>query len=454
MSRYHLHRIICLIAALAFVIMCFSGIPLTASAAENRYYSEISIAAGEEGEQTLLDKSYSVFHPMLQNASGESFWIGYKTTSDKNAAISALYSEANGSLSWTKDSKAPAVLSMYFMSAEQSEDSGFENVMPIPNNGAVVMPDANGDPAVFSTINGQGYLTLIKEDVWESYIGSVAVATADSKKDAVTQLYKNGCEYYIDQNYSRDSSKFTYLGYTRTNDAAQAITDMIALSGTVPEGYEKVASAVIPNRDLYITRSAKYGNPILDLEPFESGQGTELSASKLAMLITANGDSQMTKPYILQSDAYQSLTAEGGTFLMSDVIFEDGTASGLSFASSKENLSDKQSERYTQLSLAEPGDNGSLTVQGAVEKTEDSEAEDETIETDGSDEDATDPAEEAEQPTYDDSAAGTAYSDPGDDLPPLAAIIIPAVIAILIPIVTLILRKRILKGKGDKDEKA
>lgn len=449
-----LQKVLGIGTAFAIGITCLAGVPLNASAADNRYYSEMTIVAGDAGEQTLLDKSYSVFHPMLQNTSGDPYWIGYKTTSDKSAAISSLHSEANGSLSWNKNSKEPAVLSMYFMSAEQNDNSGFESVMPIPNNGAVVMPDANGNPAVLYTANGQGYLTLIKEDVWKNYIGSIAAATADSKKGAVTQLYKSGCEYYIDHNYSQDASKFTYLGYTRTSDVSQAIKDITALSGAAPEGYEKAASAIIPNRDLYITRNEKYGNPILDLEPFESGQGTELSASKLAMMIAANGDGQMTKPYILQSDAYQRLMAEGGTYLMSDVICEDGTASGLSFVSSKENLSDKQRERYAQLSLAEPGDNGSLTVQGTVEETTDSDADSDTIESDNGEAVTAAPTEAEEQTTYDNSAAGTAYADPGDAFPPLPAIIIPSVIAVLIPVVTLILRKRILKGKGDKDEKA
>lgn len=332
-------------------------------------------------------------------------------------------------------------------------EDGFDKLMPIPNNGAVAMPDASGNPAVFLTENGQGYLAVVYDDVWKSYIGSLSSATASSKKEAVTQLYKSGCEYYIDQNYSQDNAKYTYLGYSRTSDPSKAITDIIASNSAAPAGYEKACGDVVPGRELYVTRSEAYGNPIMDLEPFEGGQGTELSASKLAMMIASNGDNQLTKPYVLQSEAYQSLTTDSAAYLLSNIICEDGAVTGLSFASAKDKLTDKQKARYALLNLSEPGNNGSLTVEGAVENTTDSEAEPEVIEPDYDVPKTTAPEAE-EQTTYDNSAAGTAYADPGNYLPPLPAIIIPSVIAVLIPVITLILRKRILNAKEGKDEKS
>ena len=448
MSR--LQKVLGMGAAVAFGITCLAVVPLNASAAENRYYSEITTAEGDAGEQTLLDKNYSVFHPMLQNAKGEPLWLGYQTTADRQAAVTSLRREANGGFTWNKDSAKPAVLSVYFMSAGQD---GFDQLMPIPNNGAVAMPDANGDPAVFQTANGQGYLAVVYDDVWKSYIGSLSSATASSKKEAVTQLYKSGCDYYIDQNFSQDTAKSTYLGYSRTSDPSKAITDIIASNGAAPAGYEKAGGAVVPGRELYVTRSEAYGNPILDLEPFEGGQGTELTASKLAMMIASNGDNRLTKPYVLQSEAYQKLNADNSAYLLSNIICEDGAVTGLSFASSGDKLADKQKARYALLGLGEPGNNGSLTVDGDVQNTTVGETEPDATEQDGEAPGTTAPEAE-EQTTYDNSAAGTAYADPGDALPPLPAIIIPSVIAVLIPVVTLILRKRILKGKGDKDEKA
>lgn len=452
MRHQPLHRLLCAGLALAFGAASFAGIP--AAAAEGAaYLSELTVVPGETGEKTLLDQGYSVFHPMLRRASGESFWIGYRTTADKAAAVRGLHTDAGGGFQWDTDSAAPAVTSLYFLSSETNGASGFDKVMPIPNNGAAVLPDATGAPAVFRTVNGQGYLALIREDVWKNYIGSIAAATASSQKDAVTQLYQKGCEFFLDHDFSDDASACTYVGYTRTNDASKAVTDIILSAQTPPGGYEKTGAAV-QGRELYVTRDEQYGNPVMDLEPFESGTETALSAPQLAAMIAANGSDTVTKPYILQNSDYQKLTESGGTYQMSDVIREDGAAGGLSFASAKDKLLSKQRLRRRMMKLEDAGgDDGATGAPEATEETADPKA---AQELEGAAETAATAAASGGEETAsagDKETSATANTASGGSSFPWPAVILPLAAVVLIPVVTVLLRKRMLKTKGGDNEK-
>ena len=203
MGKNHFNKLSALCVSLLTAAALLAAFPVSAGAAEQKYISSIGTSTGENGETDLLGRGFNVFHPMFSGKNGEGLWIGYQTTSDTASAITQLQAETDGSFTWkTGGDKAP-VLSLYFMSSTLNGESDFNNVMPIPNNGAVVMPGSDGNPAMFNTDSGQGYLAVIHKDVWKNYIADVASATADTKKNAVTQLYKNGCEYYYDKDRSR-----------------------------------------------------------------------------------------------------------------------------------------------------------------------------------------------------------------------------------------------------------
>ena len=447
MRKNHFYKISALCVSLLTAAALIAAVPVSAGAAEQKYISSIGTSTGENGESDLLGKGFNVFHPMLSGKNGEGLWIGYQTTSDSASAITQLQAEADGSFTWkTGGDKAP-VLSIYFMSSTMNGEPDFNNVMPIPNNGAVVMPDSNGEPAVFNTENGQGYLAVIHNDVWKNYISNVVSVAADTKKNAITQLYKNGCEYYIDKNLSGSDSSAAYIGYTKTNDASKAVTDIIAVQsdGNVPEGYEAIGSDSLAGKTYYITRNAKVGNPIVDIEPLESENEVELSAKNVSMMIAANGDDHVTKPYILENAEYQKLAQSSGSFIMSDIKFIDGSVTGLSYVSSKDGLAEKKSEKNRLLGIKTAEEN---TPTETVDIEETTAQEETTVVTDKN-EDETD---EAEAETVGEGA-GTSYSDPGSDLPPWPAIVIPLIIVIAIPVATIIIRKRILTSKGGSNEK-
>lgn len=435
----------CLSLLTAAVMM--SSVPASAAADEQTYISSIAASTGENGESDLLGKGYTAFHPMLSGKNGEGLWLGYQTSSDASSAITELQAAADGSITWkTGGGKAP-VLSMYFMSASLNGESDFNNLMPIPNNGAVVMPGPDGEPSVFQTDSGQGYLAVIRSDVWKNYVANVVTVTADTKKNAITQLYQNGCEYYIDKNLSGSDSSAAYIGYTKTDDVSKAITDIIAIQGeaAVPEGYE--AAGALDGKSYYVTRNAKVGNPIVGLEPLESEGEVELSAKEVSVMTAAGGDDHVTKPYILANAAYQALAKGEGSFIMSDVRLQDGKATGVSFISAKGGLAEKTGEKNRLLGIKTANaDSDSLTKLGSTEETA-AQEEETTVVTDKNENE-----EAAEDETVGDGA-GTAYSDAGSELPPWQTVVIPLIILIAIPVATIIIRKRILTKRGGSSEK-
>lgn len=425
-----------------------ASVPFSAGAAEQKYISSLMTSTGENGEGELLGKGFKAFHPMLSGKNGEGLWIGYQTTPDAASAITELQAEADGSFTWKKGGDKAPVLSMYFISSSLSGESDFKNVMPIPNNGATVMPGSDGGPAVFNTDSGQGYLAVIRSDVWKSYISNVVSVTADTKKNAVTQLYKKGCEFYIDKNLSGSDSSAAYIGYTKTDDASRAVTDIIALQGgEAPEGYEATGSDALAGKTYYITRNAKVGNPIVDLEPLESENESELTAKEVSAMIAANGDDHVTKPYILENAQYQKLAQSKDKFIMSDIKLGDGPATGLSYVSAKDGLADKKKEK-SRLTGSKADTEGTEPV-ATTAAVEEATAQEETAAVPEKNED--EEVETAESETVGEGA-GTSYSDPGSELPPWPAVVIPLIIAVAIPVATVIIRKRMLTRGGSNEK--
>ena len=454
MRKKHLNKLSGLCVSLLTAAALIASVPVSAAAADQKYISSIGTATGENGESDLLGRGFTVFHPMLSGKNGEGLWLGYQTTADSSSAITELQAEADGSFTWkTGGDKAP-VLSVYFISANLSGEQDFNKVMPIANNGASAMRGTDGEPAVFNTDSGKGYLAVVHKDVWKNYIANVVSVTSDTKKDAITQLYKNGCEYYIDKNLSGSDSSAAYIGYSKTNDASKAVTDIIAFQGEsdVPEGYEAAGREAIGGKTYYFTRNAKLGNPIVDLEPLESENETELGAKEISVMTSAGGDDHVTKPYILENAEYQKFAQSKDRFIMSDIKVNDGSATGLSAVSAKDGLTEKKKERNRLLDLktidGANENSDSLTKLGSAAETAAAEEETTVVTDKNEDEDE----QKAENETVG-SGTGTSYSDPGNSLPPWPAVVIPLIIVIAIPIATIIIRKRILTTRGGSNDK-
>ena len=326
------------------------------TAAAERYISDVTVVKGEDGEDSLIDKGYSVIHPYFLDGEKNQAWIGYKTTSTKTSAITDVSADGVSNIKGIKDGSKNPVMAIYYMSADVNDVSKFTEVMPLANNGAVPAKGSDGNIAVFETENGSGYICMIRTDVWESYIESVTFATGKTKKVAVKELCKKGCEYYIDANMS-DGDTYTLIGYTRTNDKSKAITDIIGLDSdkAAPEGYEKIAAGSsdlkVKKKTLYYTTDTKYGNPLVDIDFMEGFKKMELTGKQWTSLVIARGDNEITKPYILENAEYKAMAESEDAYLITKAMCNDDTDTGIIITCAKDGLKDKQKAKGALLSV-------------------------------------------------------------------------------------------------------
>ena len=245
------------------------------------------------------------------------------------------------SLEGVNEIGAEPISGIYFSSDKDS--------LPIANNGSTPVLDDERKLVRFTYGDDSGYIMYIYKNSWKPYISDVKIAKAGSKEEAAETLLGEGCSYYIDANYS-DAGGYLMIGYMRTDDESEAITDIIGFKGSGDGaddpgaadimGYDKVSDEKIAGHTLYVSRESAVGNPICDLDAFGDASGITVTPKMLAGLRLSRGDAK-AKQYIIADTGYRSFIESGEEYVINGVQTSDGADIGISLAAKKAGLNEK-----------------------------------------------------------------------------------------------------------------
>ena len=330
-----------------------------ASAAEVSYISDVTLARGDAGAPERFEKSgYTLLYPLF---TGETY-VGYKTSSSVASAVTDIVAKG-GKLVGESGSDRGPVVGLYYLSDKDS--------MPLPNNGGLPVRDESGNPVVFDSGDSAGYLIYMPKDCFKPYIADVKVAKAGTKKAAVEGLLDQGCEYFVNENYSTDGGEFVMVGYRRTDEAGEAVTDIVGLreDDAAPAGYEPVSEEPVENHILYITKDEALGNPIRDIEDFEEVEDTQISSKVLTDMRLSRSDT-MSKQYVMSGDEYTKACESETTYLMVGMDTSDGKDTGLALITEEEGFESKREAKRELLELGVGAEDEDEAVSGAAAELE------------------------------------------------------------------------------------
>lgn len=254
------------------------------------------------------------------------------------------------SLEGVNEIGAEPISGIYFSSDKDS--------LPIANNGSTPVLDDERKLVRFTYGDDSGYIMYIYKNSWKPYISDVKIAKAGSKEEAAETLLGEGCSYYIDANYS-DAGGYLMIGYMRTDDESEAITDIIGFKGSGDGaddpgaadimGYDKVSDEKIAGHTLYVSRESAVGNPVCDLDAFGDASGITVTPKMLAGLRLSRGDAK-AKQYIIADAGYRSFIESDEEYVINGVQTSDGADIGISLAAKKAGLNEKNEAKKELLS--------------------------------------------------------------------------------------------------------
>ncbi len=254
------------------------------------------------------------------------------------------------SLEGVNEIGAEPISGIYFSSDKDS--------LPIANNGSTPVLDDERKLVRFTYGDDSGYIMYIYKNSWKPYISDVKIAKAGSKEEAAETLLGEGCIYYIDANYS-DAGGYLMIGYMRTDDESEAITDIIGFKGSGDGaddpgaadimGYDKVSDEKIAGHTLYVSRESAVGNPVCDLDAFGDASGITVTPKMLAGLRLSRGDAK-AKQYIIADAGYRSFIESDEEYVINGVQTSDGADIGISLAAKKAGLNEKNEAKKELLS--------------------------------------------------------------------------------------------------------
>lgn len=249
------------------------------------------------------------------------------------------------SLEGVNEIGAEPISGIYFSSDKDS--------LPIANNGSTPVLDDERKLVRFTYGDDSGYIMYIYKNSWKPYISDVKIAKAGSKEEAAETLLGEGCSYYIDANYS-DAGGYLMIGYMRTDDESEAITDIIGFKGSGDGaddpgaadimGYDKVSDEKIAGHTLYVSRESAVGNPVCDLDAFGDASGITVTPKMLAGLRLSRGDAK-AKQYIIADAGYRSFIESDEEYVINGVQTSDGADIGISLAAKKAGLNEKNTAK-------------------------------------------------------------------------------------------------------------
>ena len=339
-----------------------------------------------------------------------------------------------------------SVAGLYYLSAKGQ--------MPLPNSGGMPVRDPDGSVTEYRLEDSLFYLICMPKKAFKPYVSDVKVVSAGSKKAAVEKLISQGCSYYIDENYS-SGNDFVLIGYSRTDNTSEAVTDIIGLGDedTAVEGYERVSDERVTGHILFVTKDTSAGNPIYDIDAFEDVEDTEVSSQIMTDIRLSRGDA-MSKQFIKAEDEYIQASESEKTYLMVGADTTDGKDLGIALITDGDGFTEKREAKREMLAISakdkDTASGSAVNLEQDETVTEESNYDTAKDDPDGNAKDdneditaAGDPSDpESEEDT--ESYQGTVLSVLGGTGATMFFIVLLA-IAVVIPIGTVFMKKHIEK---------
>ena len=234
-----------------------------------------------------------------------------------------------------------SVAGLYYLSAKDQ--------LPLPNSGGMPVRDPDGSVTEYRLEDSLFYLICMPEKAFKPYVSDVKVVSAGSKKAAVEKLIAQGCVYYVDENFS-SGSDVVLVGYCRTDNESEAVTDIIGLGeeDVSIEGYERVSDEKVAGHLLFITKDTSAGNPIYDIDAFEDVEDTEISSQIMTDMRLSRGDA-MSKQFIKAEDEYIQASESEKTYLMVGADATDGKDLGIALITDVDGFTEKREAKREML---------------------------------------------------------------------------------------------------------
>ena len=299
-----------------------------------------------------------------------------------------------------------SVAGLYYLSAKDQ--------LPLPNSGGMPVRDPDGSVTEYRLEDSLFYLICMPEKAFKPYVSDVKVVSAGSKKAAVEKLIAQGCVYYVDENFS-SGSDVVLVGYCRTDNESEAVTDIIGLGeeDVSIEGYERVSDEKVAGHLLFITKDTSAGNPIYDIDAFEDVEDTEISSQIMTDMRLSRGDA-MSKQFIKAEDEYIQASESEKTYLMVGADATDGKDLGIALITDVDGFTEKR-EAKREMLVIDGKDKDAASGSAAGLEQDDTEQND--IAQDDTSHDKSDDETVAEESNYDtakDNPDGNAEGDNED----------------------------------------
>lgn len=310
------------------------------------YISEVVTKKGDSGKAALEKANYQVVLPSLKSG-GSEVWIGYKSTSNKADAITKLVGDNPTSLHGTKSEGKSAIKEIYITNSKEK----FSKVLPLDNLGSMPVVDSKGEPVVFETKSGSAYINTISENLYKPYIAQIHIAKASNKKQAVTKLLKEGCQFFVDKDMDGSDGECVMIGYIRTADEDKAITDIIGLSKDIeePKGYKEADKQTISDKKIYVTYDKNYGNPLMDIDAIKGILTVDIKSDELVKLIASRGQNQVAKSFFISDGDYKKMSEEKNKCIITGIDTDDANDIGIVYAAEKKGFSEKKTNKRKAL---------------------------------------------------------------------------------------------------------
>ena len=223
--------------------------------------------------------------------------------------------------------------------------------MPLDNLGSTPVVNSAGEPVVFETRNGSAYINTISDNLFKPYISQIHVAKASSKKKAVEELVKKGCQFFVDKDMDGSDNESVVIGYSRTADEDKAVTDIIALSKDVekPEGYKEADKQIVSGKILYVTENNKYGNPLMDIDAMKGLMQVDVTSDDLVRLISSRGLNQVAKSFFIADSDYKKMEESKTKCVVIGIDTDDASDIGIVYATSKKDFKNKKAAKRKML---------------------------------------------------------------------------------------------------------
>lgn len=386
----------------------------TVSAANRRFISELRVETGEEAVAKLEADGWSVTMVGLNVTAdpASQVYLAYKVNTgaaltnvivspdvgdsfkDKNGIVYNCVSHVDvdegigggaGCLYATTDERigSPLVGIDVLRGNSESDDV----LYPITNDGAEIVRTPSGTPADIEKGSETDvvYLAQIRDGIIRPYISEIGIVTDTDKWNAVYTACERGFNYYIEGDIDSSSGTYTIIGYDRTADASEAITNITAVSANAVKAledaqivdgsaektknvtaaaisisgieYARVSSKPVEAKEpyyIYMTKDKKAGNPISMLYAETPDQAQNFLFGTWANSYFFSPGKTTAYTYSMNEDLYETLWEDQTVCSQLPVRLIDSFTATASTSTGKATATTATGPNYSEESAEEP----------------------------------------------------------------------------------------------------